>query len=1300
MPSSKASSKPSRMSCWLMWLNSVLSLCLICSTLVSAQSTGGRILGRVADSSGAVLAKVKVTATNEATGISRETQTNDSGDYVFPEVPVGTYTLSFDSSGFKNLVRKGVTLQVNQVITLNMTMQIGASKEVVEVTSEAPLVDTTTTQLGAVADARSVSQLPLNSRDTYQFLQLQPGVMSTVGSSNSVVYGSSNAGAVSVNGGRGRSNNFSVNGGDANDQFVNLPTVQPTPDSIEEFRVLTNTFDAEYGRNSGSVVNVVTKSGTNSLHGNLYEFFRNTLLNADGYCLAETRGVPCEEPKSNQNQFGGTFGGPIKKDRTFFFTSYEGRRIRQGIPSPLVFVPTAAQRPANDPAHMVNGHIVGDFSKLADGTTAPPFGGTLSNSYALVPGTQPNQIRPNCQQAANDVAGHPVTIQDNAPYSAIFPTNKIPLECMDPTAVDLLQFVPTPANNSDALETAPVQPDRGDQFTVKFDHRINDKQNLSIYYYFDDHHVISPFAQFQLAGANVPGFGSITNERFQQWNISHTWTISNTTVNEFRFNYNREAQKTFQHPVRTSTVQGSCPPAPSWLTAAFNNSPVPCFSDGTQANALGIHPNLGAQLEGVPFVQVSGGFNIGNNGEGELPQVGNSFQWSDSVSKIVGRHSIKFGGDVRRQRFDQVLYFDVNGEFFVDGTSTNTVGADTNFPDYMLGFPGSYGQGSAQVENVRSTALYLFAQDSWKIKPNLTLNYGLRWELNTPIADISKHVQTFRPGQVSTVYPCGGPNTDCSSMTPVGLVVPGDKGISNAMTQTYYKAFAPRIGIAWSPGNSGKTSIRAGWGLFYNPIEQLVLEQFSAEPPFGGSTFPFNTFFNTPFLDQSGGFSYPNPFGLPSLAGVNGILNPPRNKPVDWGMFRPILLFGQFQPKMRSQYSAQYNLTIERELARDLKLQVGYVGSQGHRLLATHDLNYGNPQTCLDLAALAAAYPGDATHPGIGTGCAQYFADSFFSIPTQAYDSNGNFVNVVTPSGGFHLPYGTSGPSVIPGGTAVSSVAPNGITLVGLRRYSSPQCDPLTGNGCPGDGIPVFSSIFAQDTIASSAYNSLQASLDKRFAHGLQFTAAYTFSKSFDEASSFEGILNPIDPRRSRSLSTFDARHRIVLSYYWELPFRKFSGATGKMVNGWALSGITSFQTGFPIRITTLSDNELMYSFDFELPGEPDLIAPFHTMKPQSNANYFFDPTSFSEANTLGRIGNSPRTICCGPHISNSDFAILKVIALSETRHIDFRAEFFNIFNHTQFFNPDGNVSDGAQFGQVTESRDPRQLQFALKFFF
>ena len=1183
-----------------------------------------------------------------------------------------------------------MTVDVNQAVTLNSTLQIGATAETVEVTSEAPLVDITSTQLGAVVNDRSVSQLPLNARDTYQFLQLQPGVVSTVGSGNQIVYGSDKAGSVSVNGGRGRANNFSVNGGDANDQFVNLPTVQPSPDSIQEFRVLTNTFDAEYGRNSGSVVNVITKSGTNDLHGNVYEFFRNTKLNANPYCFTAVDGIPCDKPQFNQNQFGGTFGGPIVKDRTFFFTSYEGRRIRQGIPSSLVFVPSASERPsATQP--------------FADFSSESTFSGS-TDANAL-------NLRPNCTTALGSAPNIPT---DGRFYSDLFPGNIIPLGCLDPTAVDLLQFVPTPANNSDKLVTTPVQPVRADQFTVRLDHRLNNKQNLSFYYYFNDDHLVSPFAVFEAAGANVPGFGSIVNERFQQWNISHTWSISNTTVNEFRFNYNREAQRTFQHPVFTTTVQNSCPPAPSWLLAAFPSG-VPCFSDGTQANTLGIHPNLGPQHEGLPFIQVSGGFTIGNNGEGELPQVGNSFQWSDNISKVVGNHSFKFGGDVRRQRFDQLLYFDVNGEFFVDETSTNSTLGDTAFSDYMLGFPGSYGQGSAQIENVRSTGLYLFAQDSWKIKPNLTLNYGLRWELNTPIADASKHVQTFRPGAQTKIYPCKlDPNidaslvaqygsTDCSptgpagAVFPTGLVVPGDPGVPNALTQTYYKAFAPRIGLAWSPGNSGKTSIRAGWGLFYNPIEQLVLEQFSAEPPFGGSTFPFNTGFNTPFQDQGGGFTYPNPFGLSQLGGVNGILNPTRGQPTDWAMFRPNTLFGQFQPHMRSQYSAQYNLTIQRQLTNDMKLEVGYVGSQGHRLLATHDINFGNPQTCLDINDIL----GPLT-------CGPYFSDSEFIIPAGS----------VTGPNGLHLPYGPNGPSVIPPNTTLA----NDVTLVGLRRYSSPQCDPLspTAAGCPIDGIPVFSSIFAQDTIANSAYNSLQASLDKRFGKGLQFTAAYTFSKSFDQASSFEGILNPIDPRISRSLSAFDARHRIVLSYYWELPFRKFTGATGKLLNGWAVSGITAFQTGFPIRISTVADNELMYSFDFELPGEPAQLAPFRTMKPQSNANYYFDPNSFTdnatddsappcsagaqfecfEPSLLGTLGTAKRTICCGPHLSNTDFAILKTIPITENTHVDFRAEFFNIFNHTQFFNPDGNVSDGSQFGQITQVRDPRLVQFAVKLFF
>src|SRR5713101_1184071 len=378
---------------------SVLSCILIATVLLLSlpafgQSTGGRIIGRVSDSTGAVITGANVTLVNEGTGVSRQTKTDQSGDYTFDEVAPGNYRVEYTLQGFKKNIRTNVTLDVNQVLTLNATMQPGGVQEVVEVTSEAPLVDTTSTQLGAVVNDRAISQLPLNARDTYQFLQLQPGVTSTVGSGNQIVYGSDKAGSVSVNGGRGRANNFSVNGGDANDQFVNLPTVQPSPDSIQEFRVLTNTFDAEYGRNSGSVVNVVTKSGTNNIHGNVYEFFRNTVLNANPYCFTAVQGIPCDKPKFNQNQFGGTLGGPIVKDRTFFFTSYEGRRIRQGIPSPLVFVPTAIERPSA-------------AQPFADFSSESPFAGTLTNAFAL------NQ-RPNCTTAA----GSAPNIPDGLPYSA------------------------------------------------------------------------------------------------------------------------------------------------------------------------------------------------------------------------------------------------------------------------------------------------------------------------------------------------------------------------------------------------------------------------------------------------------------------------------------------------------------------------------------------------------------------------------------------------------------------------------------------------------------------------------------------------------------------------------------------------------------------------------------------------------------------------------------------------------------------------------------------------------------------
>jgi Carboxypeptidase regulatory-like domain/TonB dependent receptor len=1254
-----------------------LVISLTVPTWLTAQGTGGRILGRVADPSGAVLGGVKVAAVNEATGVIQDAITNDSGDYVFPNLAVGTYTVNFELTGFKKDVQKGISLDVNQVITLNMKMQLGGTQEVVDVTSEAPLVDTTSTQLGAVVNNRSVNELPLNARDTYQFLQLQPGVQSQLGSSGGTFYGSDDAGAVSVNGGRGRANNFSVNGGDANDQFANLPTIQPTPDAIEEFRVISNTFDAEYGRNSGAVVNVITKSGTNQWHGNVYEYFRNTVLNAQGY-------FNTIKPQENQNQFGGTFGGPIRKDRTFFFTSYEGRRVRQGISGQTVAVPTPAER-------------TGDFS------AGTPFSGGISDQFA----TQALDGRPGCDAALGLPQGGinsayvsgGFSVQNPLPWSAVFPANVIPANCQDPVAVDMLRFVPAANRSNSIYQAVPVSADTQNQFTVRLDHHINARQNFSFYYYFTNDTNFQPFYDFQASGANVPGFGANVGSRYQQYNPSHTWTISNSLINEARFTYMREGQLTFQHPQSTNAVQASCL-SPAAQAVCFNGVSDSSSGPNSIQGQLGTNPQYGITTgllpnrTGVPFIGVSGGFAIGNGWEGELPQVGNSFMWTDSMTWVKGSHTIKFGGDVRRSRFDQTLYFNVSGDYTFNSTTENSVLYNDNYPGYLLGLDDSYTQGSAQRENIRNTGVYLFAQDSWKIKPSLTLNYGLRWELDTPLADALHHVQTFRPGQNSTVFPCTltaaeqaslqASNCAAAGVQPTGLVVPGDSGVQAGLTQTYYKAFAPRIGLAYSLNS--KTTIRGGWGLFYNPMEQLVLEQFGAEPPFGGSTFLPSTFLNTPFISQTGSVS-PNPF--------TGILNPTRGAAQDWASFRPMLLFGDFQPHLRTQYSAQYNLNIQREVARDVVFQLGYVGSQGHRLLATHDINPANPQTCLDIMAIANSKAANVSSFGSPASCGPFLEDNQFTVTLPPANSAGLLPN------GFHLPTGGTIPA-----------AGQTLNFVGLRPYSSPNCNPVTGgpgNGCPADGVPVFTNIFAEDTIAPSSYNSLQASLEKRFSHGLQLQAAYTFSKSLDWASSFEESVNPFDYKASRALSLFNSAQRFVLNYYWQFPVQRYNGFKGKLLDDWAMSGIIQFQSGFPIRIQTQDDAELISSLFFLGADSPQLTGSLQTTSGKQvttqvvngtsqTGHFFFNAGNFADP-PLGSFSTTPRSICCGPGQNEWDVTFSKRIALSEARYFQFRADIFNLFNKTQFVNPDGNFSD-TTFGQVQQARDPREVQVALKFYF
>jgi outer membrane receptor protein involved in Fe transport len=1263
-------------------------------TILYAQSASGRIVGRIADPSGAVLSGVKITLTNEATGIMRDAQTNDSGDYSLVEVTPGTYTVEFELKGFKKNVQKSVIVDINQVVTLNSTLQIGGSQETVEVTSEAPQIDTTSTQLGAVINDRSVNELPLNQRDTYQFLQLQPGVQAQLGSSGTLFAGSSDAGSVSVNGGRTRANNFNVNGGDANDQFVNTPTIQPSPDSVEEFRIITNTFDAEYGRNSGSVVNLITKSGGNTFHGNVYEYLRNTSLDARGY-------PDTTKPQLNQNQFGGTFGGPIKKDRSFFFVSYEGHRTRDGVPGQLLSVPSTSE-------------FGGDFSDVGGFAG----GGSITQPFVA----QVLDGRSGCDAAvglpANGIydafVGSP---SSSVPWSSIFPAGVIPKACQDPVAANLLQrYVPAANQGANLYQVVPVGTINSDQFTARWDHRINAKQSFTAYYYFDDNRELDPYNTFEEAGATVPGFGSHNNFRDQQWNLAHTWTISNALVNELHFTYMREGELGYLQNQATNAVTSSCTgaAAPFCFTGLSDSSAINGNTALANGASLGITTGLPANLTGVPFVNISGGAEFGNNFEGFLPQVGNSFQWTDNLSWVKGNHTFKFGVDVRRYRFDQFYYFDLNGEYTFDNSGPNAIvpGDGDQYAEFLLGLADAYTQGSGQREDVRTTTFYPFVQDSWKVKPNLTLNYGLRWEYTPPPTDISGHVETFRPGQNSSVYPCGivnstsywqglgvaNPTCANTGAAPTGLLVPGDPGVPAGLTSTYYKAFAPRVGLAYSPnftsgpleklfGSNGKTSIRTGWGLFYNPIEELVLAQFGAEPPFGGSSSLSDVFLNTPFVNQ-GGFSAPNPFG--------GIITPTKGQPTDLSFFRPILLYGEFQPHLRAQYTSQYNLTVQRQLSNSLMLQVGYVGSEGHRLLASHDINPSNPQTCLDMYNISQYYAGIGNQAlAAAYGCGPTSEDAEWILPANSI-----------PAGyTLHTPYGKVA-QYGPGNPALN--------FVGLRPYSSPNCNPTgapntPGTGCPVDGTPVFTDIFAEDTIANSNYNALEILMEKRFSRGLQFQAAYTFSKSIDDGSTFEETLNPFNPKSSRALSLFNSAQRFVISYDWELPIPKYSGWKEKILDDWEISGITQFQSGFPIRLNTEDDNELINSLFFLGTEAPSLVAPFQKLNPHkvysslglTTPGYWFNPNDFQDP-PLGQFNNgTQRTICCGPGLDDWDFSIHKKISLSETRYFQFRAEIFNLFNHTNFSNPDGGFSDGpTSFGRITSAGDPRLLQFALKYFF
>jgi Carboxypeptidase regulatory-like domain/TonB dependent receptor-like, beta-barrel len=1120
----------------------------------------GSILGTVRDSSGLLVAGAHITAIGTETNFVRETVSEKNGEYRLLALPPGHYTLTASATGFEQFVTTGITLRVNDQLRIDVSLKVGAVKESVTVEANAVQVETTSTQLGQVVDTKQILSMPLNGRSFIDLLGLQAGVAPTTSGSiqqDRPVSGILDSGNVSVNGQRETANAFLVNGGDVSEGRNEGAGLIPNLDSIQEFRLITNGFDAEYGKYSGSIMNAVTKSGTNRFHGDAFEFLRNDNLDARGFfdpTKAELR----------RNQFGYAAGGPFIRNKLFWFTDYQGTRQTEGASTGDVAVPTVDQRSG-----------IFDPSALSGSVSGPYFAQQLSQRLGY-------------------------TVTNGEPYSftgctatadCVFPNGVIPQSAFSKPAVGLLSYIPLP-NQSNGYYANSSQKNKvvDDKMGQRVDFVNQKTGDWSFYYHYDDSTVNAA-----LPAASVPGFASRTPTRAQMFTLSNIKTFGGSQVNELRLSFFRTA-------TRTDVPQSS-----------FANLSSLGFVTG--AGTLGINPSGPAGFpQTVPPIY----FNSFSIGVPTLTtfQPDNTYQISDGFSKVVGAHSMKMGGEFRYLQINERNTCAPNGDFSFDGSETGV-----DFADFLIGAPVSYNQCSQQFLDSRTRYGALYFQDSWKAKPNLTFNLGLRWEVSMPWYDTQGKIETIVPGEQSTVFPTA----------PLGWVVPGDPGIPSTLAPTRYKNFGPRTGVAYAPdfhdgllgkifGGAGKSSIRAGYGIFYTSIEDLNLFYEVGDAPFGLYwVSPQPPEFDQPFQTRSDGSSQTQrfPFTFP-------IPGSPANKTLDYSVFLPIQYSPGYSIHNQLPYAEDYNLSIEREVAKATVLTLAFVGTQGHKLISQTDANPGNAALCNQLNALGA-----------------------------------------TPTCG-------------PNGEQTVYTLPNGQTVAGTRINLPPAfgaSNTLTAN------------------IANSNYNSLQISLERK-ASDVSFLIAYTYAKAIDDASAFGDWVNYSNYRLSRALSSYDEMNNFVASYNWAIPFNKWiPGAPSRLTTGWNISGISRFASGFPI---TMSES----AGDLSLTGDssndlPNVIAPVTTMNPRNPTNTYFSASSFT-AEALGTIGNANRRFITGPGFLNTDIALEKSTRITESTALEFRAEFFNVFNHAQFYNPSGNFSSGT-FGIVTSARDPRIGQLSLK---
>jgi len=1188
-------------------------LCGAFPASVFAQKDTGTIVGTVHDPSGAAVPGAQVTVYEMDRGSSLVTTTNDAGEYVASPLRIGRYTVSVEKQGFKTAVAGPIELKVQDRIAVDMTLQVGVATEKVTVNANAVRLETESSDLGQVIDSRRVSTLPLDGRNYAQLAQLGAGVApSEPGSRVSASYG------FSANGARALQNNFLLDGVDNNANLGDVLNesayvIQPSVDAIAEFKVQTNSYSAEFGRGNGAILNAVIKSGTNEVHGDAYEFLRNDALDAANSTLKQ-QGFGREPYK--QNQFGVTFGAPLIKNRTFFFADYEGLRIREGLIQ-NVTIPTQDMVAGNFSSQLtatpvfasdINGNATGQPALDCSGN--PTYVGELFNARL----TQASNLNPN------GFCGVPIGVNASGQPTNMF--NTPGGTSIDTLAAKLAALYPAPNTNNPNFNylAIPVQQTTRNNFDVRVDHRISDGDYAFARFSYEDQprSIPPPFGN-ALDGGNF--FSGDEDNAYRSVAISETHTFSPNLVNEFRLGYNRINSHRFQINANVN------------VASQLGFPGVPFAPDNG----------------GLPNITFSDGSSIAIGSSGYLPSIEkqNSWVFTDNLTKIAGRHALKFGAEVRIEQFTIFQPSASRGsmnfgteftsnpaapiEFTAANDNTSGVPGGNAFASFLLGIPD--GGSIVNLHNIdyRRQIYAGYVQDDWKFSNRLTLNLGLRYEMFSSIKEHHDEQATFDFATGTLIVPKG----ITATLTPtLAAEIPISATGTPGLVPPDLTNFAPRIGFAYKI--TDKLVLRTGYGIFYGGQEN---------GPFSNPSPGFNPPF---FVTQS--FSMPCTQGIAnpaagvdcSIPGLNMLSNGfPANALVDPNT--PILY--SIDPHIRTPYNQQWHFGFQYQLPAETVLEISYAGSRGQRLFTFYNGNQAVP----------------ATEPQFATLCNQP----------------------------------TANPPVTP---ANCPTAP--------RR--------------PFPAVDAAIALFRSDGISN--YNSLQARLEKQFSHGLQFEASYTYSHALDDASSASlGSANQgdfrlqTDPLLEYGNADFDVRHRFVFSSIYELPFGKgkefgknASGALNQIIGSWQVAGIVTGSTGNWFTPTDISEN-LSTS---DCGGTVwNCIRPNRIGNPNSKPclpGTVFNTCAFVSNAVLGSFGNAGRNIIQGPGFQNWDVSLFKTIPIREEKRFEFRAEFFNAWNHAnpEFTNPDtvaentGTELGSAAYGFTSYTRPPRRIQFALKFYF